>query len=251
MKARFIGTVALALLVASPAVGEEKKYTMQDLNALAKSESWRELVAHFEDIPPAQRNKVWEAIVVKGMKGLLRSLNEEKNAFGMLMVADGSTRRYPFLRKEKEFMSLRASTGLKGFETCYQESYSGGGCSERFLPFVEADTGNVELATKAGQVVIRNQNHYFAIPYFDLAVTWAKGDPKVCKASRLSEALNAALAVPKSMTKLVAAARNTAKLCWPTLQKDLLKTLADGNRSVVDSLCPVIKEVKASAPKCK
>ncbi|MDW2167364.1 hypothetical protein R7Q44_27070, partial [Vibrio sp. 2099] len=44
-------------------VGEEARYTMDDLKALNGSKNWNELLAHAEDIRPSQRNSEWESLV--------------------------------------------------------------------------------------------------------------------------------------------------------------------------------------------
>lgn len=253
MHAHGVGLVLIFSLAAAPSAAEEKKYTMKDLEALAKSESWSELGGHLEDIAPAQRSAKWKKIVEETALNQLQAEKEDNNPFAGLIVADGYTKRFVFLKKSRKFMDKRAEVGLKGFESCYQMSYSGGPCNERIRPFVEADPGNVQFALKAGQLVIRNQNHYFSIPFFRLAVVWAKGDKKTCEASRLMEALEAALGLPASYTKLVADAKETAKTCWPTLRGSLLAKLGGVTPTsyLATNLCPIVKEKKETSRKCK
>jgi len=252
MRVLTIGLVLSLALAGRSAGAEQKKYTMKDLEALVKSESWSELGGHLEDIAPAQRSERWKKIVEATALNLVQAEKADNDPFCGLVLADGMTKRFAFLKKSRPFMDRRAEVGLKGFEVCYAHSYSGGPCNERILPFVEADPGNVDFALKAGQLVIRNQNHYFSIPFFRLAVVWAKGEKKTCEASRLGEALYAALRLPASYTKLVADARETARTCWPTLRGGLLKQLAAADSSyLVANLCPVVKEQKERSPRCK
>lgn len=244
--------LALLLTLLGGAVrAEEKRYSMKDLEALARSESWGELLQHLEDVPPAKRDAAWQRIAEKGALGRIGALSTDKDPLWALVTADGLTKRYPFLKKSRSFMSKRAEVGLKGFEACYEHSYSGGPCSDRFLPFVEADPGNVDFALKAGQLVIRKQHHYFAIPYFKWAVVWAKGSKKVCEASRLWDALSAAFDLPKSFKTLVPAAQDVARTCWAHVREDL-EARVDKSSYWKENLCPVLKEKKSkAAAKCK
>ena len=244
-----------AILAAAPAAAEEKRYTMQDLEALAKSESWSELVQHLEDIAPAARDKKWQQIAERGILGQLDSMKSDKNPFGALIYADGFTKRYPWLKKNRGFMKRRAEAGLKGFELCYEHSYSGAPCNERFLPYVEGDPGNVEFALHAGQLVTRKQHHYFAMPLFALAVAWSKGAKKVCEADRLSGAMLAALKLPKSYTAQVKAAQEVARGCFGPFKRVLLDAVDEKNSYFLANACPLLQEKKAldarQAPKCK
>ncbi len=230
---------------------DEKKYSIQDIEALVKNESWSELVQHLEDILPAKRDKKWQQIVEKGVLGYIETLNTDKNPFAALIMADRYTKRYSFLKKSKAFMAKRSKVGLKGFEECYDQSYGGGECSDRFLPFVEGDLGNVDLSLKAGQLVILKQHHYFAIPFFRHAVVWAKGSKKVCEADRLWDSLMAALKLPTSYKKLVPAAQEVCRTCWPTMKEDLINRFDEGGSYYQTNLCPVLKEKKSPlASKC-
>lgn len=248
--------VALAaILAAGPALAEEKKYTIQDLEALAKSESWSELVQHLEDIAPAARDSKWQKIAERGILGQLDAMKADKNPFGALIWADSFTKRYPWLKKNKGFMKRRAEMGLKGFELCYDHSYSGAPCNERILPYVEADPGNVDFALKAGQLITRKQHHYFAMPLFALAVGWSKGAKKICEADRVSGAMLAALKLPQSYTAQVKAAQDVARACFGPFKRALLDGVDEKNSYFLTNACPLLREKKAldgrQAPKCK
>jgi hypothetical protein len=235
--------VATALVLgAGPVLA--KKYTIEDLEALANSESWDELVSHLEDIAPAKRDKKWQGIAEKGAIGYVKNYKTDKNPLGGLFAADGLTKRYGLLKKSKPFMSLRAEVGLKGFEACFDMSWSGAECGDRFLPFIEADQGNAELAQKAAQLIIRKQFAYFSIPYYKLAVDWGKASKKVCTTPRLAEAVAAALGLP-SDNKLVQPAQAVAEACFDHLKEGLTDKFAEGNSYFVENSCPLLKKKKA------
>jgi hypothetical protein len=45
---------------------QQKPYTVEQLQALDKSQSWEELVGHLQDIPPAKRGPAWNKLVGDG-----------------------------------------------------------------------------------------------------------------------------------------------------------------------------------------
>lgn len=49
-------------LYAGTVHADDKKYSLQDLQALQKSKSWGELMAHLSDVAPAQRNADWNRL---------------------------------------------------------------------------------------------------------------------------------------------------------------------------------------------
>lgn len=60
------GSLPLAIvgvLLAGPAWAEQKPYTLKDLQALEQREAWPELLAHLNDVPPAERSADWNRVV--------------------------------------------------------------------------------------------------------------------------------------------------------------------------------------------
>jgi len=94
-------------------------------------------VDHLEDVPPARRQARWKGIVESAAIGYMKAQKANRDPLEALIAADHFTKRYPWIAKWKRFMSVRAELGMKGFNDCFQRRYSS--CSERLLPFVEAD----------------------------------------------------------------------------------------------------------------
>ncbi len=238
-----LAAVLCALAVCGVARAEEKKYTMADLEALAKSESWAELLPHLEDIPPAQRNPKWQAVVERCAIGSIKGFKKDRNPLGALVHADGLTKRYTFLKKSKAFMSIRAEAGLKGFMACFEERY--GRCDERLLPFVEED-GSFDLAVSAAQLMMKHAAHYHALPFYKLA--WDRGKARVCGAKRLAEAVLAGLSLPDD-DKKVPLATSLAEACYAQLKDALLKGSFSDKRYKT-RVCPILKRRAPKKDQC-
>jgi len=245
-------TVVLAalcgLLLPGSTRAEDKKYTLQDLEALAKNESWSELTQHLEDVPPVKRNKKWEKVAEQGSIGSIKDFKDDRNPLGGLILADGLTKRYRFLKKSKAFMKVRAEVGLKGFKACFGHRYMTDTCAERLRPFVEADAKNYALAAEAAQLAIRSMHHYWAVPYYKLA--YDRGKKKACAIKRLNEAVTAALSLPPRDEK-VKPAQELAKACFKQLKDAIVKEVATGSSYTRDNGCPVLKAKGVKLPKCE
>src|SRR5688572_10568824 len=75
-----------------------KKYTMNDLENLARAESWGELFSRLSDIPPAQRTKKWNVLVEKAAVGMLA---EESDPAQRRAIAGDCQKKYPLLKNSK------------------------------------------------------------------------------------------------------------------------------------------------------
>lgn len=169
----------------------DRSYTMADLEALDRQHSYLELVQHLGDIPPASRDAAWEALAVRSSIGLLDTTTKDRDPATAVMTADELTAQYPLLLASKPFTQKRAEVGIQGFTSCYEHSYSGASCTERFLRFVERDATNTELAMNAGRLVIRKQFPYVSVRFFNVAVA-GKKHPKECADPELQRSLAAA-----------------------------------------------------------
>jgi hypothetical protein len=242
-----LSCLCVAAVLASPSARADRKYTMKDLEALVKSESWAELVDHLDDLAPAERDAKWQQIAEKGAIGFIDTRKTDNDPLGALIAADRLGTRYKFLLKSKPFLAMRTRAGLRGFEACYRRSYSGAPCNERIVPFVEADRGNVEFALKAGQLVARNQHQHFALPLFRLAVTW--GPHKSCQAERVADAIIAGLKLPYGHA-MALPGRDSAKACFGFGLRDrLLNELYSDSGYFLANACPLLKEKAALTKK--
>ncbi|WJK27203.1 hypothetical protein QSJ11_14650 [Vibrio parahaemolyticus] len=84
-------------------VGEEARYTMDDLKALNGSKNWNELLAHAEDIRPSQRNSEWESLVQNAALGAFEhyvasGAKDDAIGLGQQLILS-----YPFLSQSKSF----------------------------------------------------------------------------------------------------------------------------------------------------
>jgi hypothetical protein len=173
-----------------PSPAHAAKHSMADLKALATSGSHDELLAHAKDIAPTKRDDGWKKMVETAAIASLEGVSEPMPA---VFHADDLVQQFPHLKASRPYMDKRASVGVKGFEACYQRSYSGVNCTERFVTFVKADAGNSKLAVDAGNLVIRNQFPYVAVRVYRFAILDRKDPPTACGEPELQRAIEAAI----------------------------------------------------------
>lgn len=236
--------VTFTLLLGSHvARGQEKKYTIEDLQALVKSGSWDEASQHLEDVPPSKRDTRWKTVVEQTAMGQLKALDTDRSPLDALIMADAYTKRFNFLAKSRPFMQVRADLGIKGFESCFEARWSTETCSDRLLPFVEGDRGNVDLAVKAALLQVRNAYSYFAAPLYKLVAEWGKGSKKACSTDRLAESTLAAMGLP-AQHKMLPAGLRVADVCFPHLKTKLQESAGESSYTKAN-ICPLLRKKKA------
>jgi hypothetical protein len=163
---------------------------MDDLAALERAKSWRELLEHAEDVPPAARDAAWKRMLEAAAIGLLAGETDPRVA---VFRVEELRKRFPTLQASRTFMSRRAQTGIDAFKRCYEESWSGADCTEDLLAFVRGDPAEPALAMQAGRLVIKNQFPYVAARFFKLAVAVGPVTHALCADPDLQRATAAAI----------------------------------------------------------
>jgi hypothetical protein len=191
--------------------------TMADLDALAKSHSWAELIARGTAVPPTTRTLQWNALVIQAVNGALETPRSNDDALGFVASV---LETYPFLRTDGQFMTARSQLGLKAFETCFADSGDPSVCNDRFKPFVSTDQTNEPFAFAAGALVSRSfSNKSVAMPYFYWALKSGKLAAK-CGDAAVKDALVASFELDASRSEVKQAQEIAFGSCWPALKGD-------------------------------
>ena len=236
---RTYALVALTGLVGAVEVQAERKkktYSMADLEALAASQSWLELLQHIGDIRPAQRKDRWRALLKRSAKAWLADPAVAADPRSASAIVESLLRLYPGLKSDKALMAQRAKVGLEAFRRCFAERYWGKWCEERFRAFVKQDLSDAGLAFEAGKLARLSMHHHMAVPYFYLAlVARAKRGPAAkqvgtrCKDPDVSMAVTSALALPAgkaTQSKIKQAQTLAFSTCWPAVREKLLEAVS-------------------------
>ncbi|MBK8012625.1 MAG: hypothetical protein IPK13_14840 [Deltaproteobacteria bacterium] len=240
-----MSAIALATLAASASANAGDKYTAADIQALVNEENWTEVLEHLSDIPPTKRDASWKTALEKAAVGHLTSVLASDQGYSSLGTADVLIGRYAALKKSQAFMKLRQDSGLKYFEQCFNNRYSGPECAEGLISFVKTDPTNDELAFRAGQMARMGAGYGPAAVLFEIAFkTKARrkdcGDRQVVIATTMTLGNLQEGDVPFEAAKKVA-----FDYCYDALKKDLLSEFNEASTYYLKATCPTLTKKKA------
>jgi len=190
---RFALVVAL-LTFAAPTFAADK-YAMKDLEALAASESWGELLSHGLDIAPSERNAQWQAVIEKAAIGRLEDMKEEdlKSLSRTKGLVESDQKSFTFLKKSTVYRRAANKTIVKTLKGCYMSRECKNGNDPDWLAevrsFVKEQAADPQTGCEAGEMVASFMVAYVALPSFEFAVT--KADAPCCKSDALKKAVDA------------------------------------------------------------
>jgi len=227
------------LLLCAQAAWADAKYELADLQALAKSSSWEELVEHLEDLPPSKRDATWLALAEQSCAGLLEAQKiDENSAEGVLRLADRMLKRFGALKQSRAFLAKRAEVGLKAFGFTYSNSRHSAGDDpwmDQLKEFVAADAITADLPQRAAKKV---QSRLVAQVAWPLWKTALDRGASVCEDADFQASIIAAIArdVWSAQTHDVANGK-----CAAALKAPLAAAFDKADEAGLKHLCPFLK----------
>lgn len=144
-------------------VGEEARYTMDDLKALNGSKNWNELLAHAEAIRPSQRNSEWESLVQNAALGAFEhyvasGAKDDAIGLGQQLILS-----YPFLSQSKSFTQQFSKELVPAAQPCIQ--YAIEGCVENYGQLLNTLAPSAEVSYEEGTKVFQNVSKSLSVPF--------------------------------------------------------------------------------------
>jgi hypothetical protein len=235
----FVLAVACLLLLAPRLASAAGAYSMADLEALDRQESWHELLVHASDVPPSNRSDRWRQMVERAALGVLAShAGEADKAWGF---ADAVLRQYPQLKKSKRFMAQRAEVGVRGLEACLGATDIAP-CVGRAVAFVEAVRSDAGTGITMAEMIARHLPSA-AVGVFRRALTIRRAT-KDCSGELLKRSVGDALSLDSADSRVADARAIGADLCWDGLKESLVDRFIDGNKNFRKNSCPFLMKKK-------
>ena len=225
------------ILCGAPAFAESKNYSMADLDALAKSKSFHELVEHLRDIPPAQRNAHWNSLVDQTATGLM---TEETDSVKKIRLASNLRKQFPRLENSPILGAKESFKELSDFELCYNTLDDDGDyCTRQLRSFVQGQKKNGALAQKAGALVSRKMAAWVSLEFFRIGLE--AGEKAICTDSSLANSVENGFNQTEG-EGLKNATTIARTYCWDNLKQQLVDALTSSNKDYQKAICPIALE---------
>ncbi|MBT4762805.1 MAG: hypothetical protein HOO06_14005 [Bdellovibrionaceae bacterium] len=105
-------SITLLIIFALQTAMAEKKYSLTDLEALQKSNSWKELLEHIEDVVPAKRDKKWNEILNTALEKGLDDFIKKDHSYELQFFTRRFMDRYPQAQKNSQ-LSFRVAKAVR------------------------------------------------------------------------------------------------------------------------------------------
>ncbi len=139
---------------------------MADLQALARSGSWLELLQHAEEVRPTERDDSWKSLLVSAASHSIEAdRRADRNREELAVALQAFLDRYPALRESKDLASLRASVMVDGVDKCTADNSSFEPC----MWFATAFPGDAVHGQAAGDVAVKHGHRVLALKLYRAA----------------------------------------------------------------------------------
>jgi hypothetical protein len=230
---------ALAPVLAAPAAAGDE-LSMQDIQALARQQSWTELLDSADRVKPSARSADWTRLVASAATHVVEQIDRDSDsglraAEKLVAAIPAAEKKYGFLLADKAYLAGKAKALSRVVAACSHERH---GCGA----FVDALADGVDkfpagVARQIALLLTDDSAPSQTIRYWALA---ADDDKDACKDGRLELAVLGAL---RGFSGRLADAQRAATTCYAALEITLINALdaAKPKDPFITNACPVLK----------
>lgn len=208
---------------------------MDDLQAMAASGAWSELLERAEDVPAAKRSPLWKELVASAATAVVQADDSRAAALAS---------RYPFLTGNAAFAKTQGQAALTAFEKCLRVEREGRDvlldCEGGFRK--AAPNAKPELLVQAAKVLRRQFNPAASVDLFAQA---AAGSKDVCTDPGLQESTLAALELPADAPRAKTGRTLAFETCWPALGAAVKSAMVHASTYLRANACGPLRAKKA------
>ncbi|MBL8922697.1 MAG: hypothetical protein JNJ54_27865 [Myxococcaceae bacterium] len=208
---------------------------MDDLQAMATTGAWSELLERAEDVPAAKRSPLWKELVASAATAVVQADETRASALAS---------RYPFLSANTAFAKAQGQAALTAFEKCLRVEREGrdvlldceGGLRKA------APNATPELLVQAAKVLRRQFNPAASVELYAQAASRSKD---VCTDAGLQESTLAALELPADAPRAKTGRTLAFETCWPALSPALKSAMVHASSYLRANACGPLRAKKA------
>jgi hypothetical protein len=124
-------------------------YSLVDLEALEKENSYAEFFQHALDIRPSERSEYWQTMVKNMAEGMLNTMLKKNRMTPEEFKMVESLSDWPVLKTDEFFKLKRQEVAIKWFSQCFSEdSAPESKCWAQFVEFWETEKQERDLTSK-------------------------------------------------------------------------------------------------------
>jgi hypothetical protein len=201
--------------------------TMPDLQALAKQQSWSELLDQAQRVDPSARTTAWNQLVRSAGLNVITAIEKDSDsdwraAERLVAVVPDIERKYTFLKADKPYVQAKAALITRAVEACARNDTFGCGS------VIEALADGVDkfpagTARSIAFMISEEKTPSDAIHFWALA---AAEDVEACRDGRAERSVLGVLRGGKT-GKPVADAQRAAASCYAVIETALVRELID------------------------
>ena len=220
-------------------------FVIKDMKALYQQKGYTELLVNAQRIRPSERGEEWQEMVsAAAVSELDRQLKREKFELAF-ENSETLQEQFPHLVEVQAYVAKRGEVAAQAMIDCIDRLQPLKTCYYRFLHLFEREKYSSERYLGLGKAVRRRMFHYYATPFFALALKATDDKEGVCSEEDLQMAMEAGLGM--SADNFRKPAMEVAfQHCWPTLKSEITKDLDKKGRLFKTNVCEGIKQMDAS-----
>lgn len=224
-------TLLTTLLFALPALAGPA--TMEDLQALATTSSWDELLDRAQDIPAATRTQAWRDLVTSAATAAVQT--DESRAPALAS-------RFPFLSANPAFAKAHGSAAVTALERCLRDETRERDVLGTCLATFRKTSPSPQALLDGAKVVRRTWNAAAAI---DLYAEATKPSKDACADAGLLESTLAALELPASEPRAKTGRTLAFETCWAAIAPGLKTAMVHASPYLLRNACAPLRAKKA------
>lgn len=132
---------------------EQKRYSMAELELMAKQNQWNNIILFIKDIPKSEQDLQWNSLLERAAIGYSKTL-KEGNFSEVYRVMDDLLLEFPSLRQSQKFLLVKKDLVVSGFKKCFSDPADVSFCVKSAVKEMRAEFSSPELRQSLGTLIV-------------------------------------------------------------------------------------------------
>lgn len=155
MRIFFLYTCLLVLRNVHAGDAELHRYSMAELELMAKNKEWSKVILFIKDVPKQDQDLQWRSLLERSVLGFLQDLRKEGFSTTEKLVQDLAF-EFPALRDSYKFETLKDEIFLEGYSRCFSKKSDVLFCSKSAINLMNQKITSAKLKQQLAVLVYSN-----------------------------------------------------------------------------------------------